>query len=68
LCNPKEAYLHFKEQNSDKLAGFSRYAELGQKKCVLAEARSMHALCVYTIQQKVKLMISDAKLYDFTEK
>jgi hypothetical protein len=47
------------------MSGFSGFALLGQKS-VLAEASSTHALCVYTIHQNVKLMISDAKLYDFT--
>jgi hypothetical protein len=68
LCNLKEVYLSFKEQNPEKLLGFSKLAELRPKNCVLAGASGMHAVCVRTIHQNVKLMISGANLYDLAEK
>jgi hypothetical protein len=47
LCNLKEAYFSFKEQNPEKLLGFPKFAELQPKNCVLAEASGTHAICVY---------------------
>jgi hypothetical protein len=39
-----------------------------KKNCVMDGASNMHAICVHTIHQKVKLTISGAKLYVLTEK
>jgi hypothetical protein len=58
LCNIKEAYLSFKEQNPEKLLGFSKFTELWPKNCVLAGASSTHAIYVCTIHQNVILVIS----------
>jgi hypothetical protein len=68
MCNLKETNLSFKEQNHEKLLGFSEFTELQPKNCVLAGASGMHAVCMCNIYQNVKLMISVAKLYDLTEK
>jgi hypothetical protein len=58
--NLKETYLSFKEQNPEKLLGFSKYTEIQPKNCVLVGVNGMYAVCV--------CMISGAKLYDLTEK
>jgi hypothetical protein len=58
LCSLKEAYLSFKQQNPEKLQGFSKFAELLPKNSVLAEASGIHAVCVCSNHQNVKLMIS----------
>jgi hypothetical protein len=68
LCSLKEVCLSFKERNPEKLLGFSKFAELWPENCELAVASGTHAVCVYTIDQNVKLMILGAKLYDLTEK
>jgi hypothetical protein len=59
FCNLKEAHLSFKEQNPEKLLCFSKSAELEPKtECWLAV---MHAVCVCTIHQNVKLIIFRCK-------
>jgi hypothetical protein len=68
LCNRKEAHLSLKEQNPEKLIGFSNFAEIRLKSCALAEVGGMHPICVCSIHQNVKFMISGAKLCDLTEK
>ena len=42
--------------------GFSKFAELRPRYCVLAGASGTHSVCVCTIHQNVKLMILGAKL------
>ena len=42
--------------------GFSKFAELRPKHCVLAGASGTHSVCVCTIHQNVKLMINGAGL------
>jgi hypothetical protein len=46
LCYLKEVCLSLKEQNCDKLLGFSKSAELWPKNYVLAGASGTHAFCV----------------------
>jgi hypothetical protein len=46
----------------------SKVCRVAAKNYVLVGASGMHAVCVCTIPQYVKLMISSAKLYDLTEK
>ena len=66
LSNLKEAYLLFKEKFPDDKIGFSKFAELRPKHCVLAGASGTHSVCVCTIHQNVKLMMLGAKLPDLT--
>ena len=44
--------------------GFSKFAELYPQHCVLAEASGTHAVCVCTIHQNVKLMMTGGKIAD----
>ena len=62
LNNMKEAYQLFKEKYPTEKIGFSKFAELRPKYCVLAGASGTHSVCVCTIHQNVKLMILGAKL------
>ena len=58
--NPlKELYQHFKTKQH---IGFSKFAELRPKHCVLAGASGTHSVCVCTIHQNVKLMFRGARL------
>ena len=56
LSNLRGVYRDFKERFPDRKIGFSKFAELRPKHCVLAGARGTHSVCVYTIHQNVKLM------------
>lgn len=62
LCNLKEAYKHFKDKFPSIKIGFSKFAELRPKCCILAGQSGTHSVCVCTIHQNIKLMIENAKL------
>jgi hypothetical protein len=57
LCNLKEAHEKFKELHP-KLVGFSKFAELRPKECVLPGASGTHSVCVCDKHQNVKLMMA----------
>ena len=61
LSNLKEVYSEFKSQFHYKV-GFSKFAELRPKHCVLAGASGTHSVCVCTIHQNVKLMVPAVEL------
>ena len=67
LCNLKEAFNHFKNVHPSIKIGFSKFAELRPKQCVLAGSAGTHSVCVCTIHQNVKLMMVGAKLGKLTE-
>ena len=50
-------YCEFKERYPDHKIGFSRFAELRPKHCVLVGVSGTHAVRVCTIHQNVKLMV-----------
>ena len=58
LCNLKEAYQQFRTEFPEVNVGFSKFAELRPKQCVLAGASGTHCVCVCTIHQNVKLMLN----------
>lgn len=66
LCNLKELYQQFKGEYPNERIGFSKFAELRPKHCVLAGSRGTHSVCVCTIHQNVKLMLLGAKLPELT--
>ena len=66
LCNLKELYQHFKENYPQQHIGFSKFAELRPKHCILAGASGTHSVCVCTIHQNVKLMLLGARLHELT--
>ena len=49
LSNLKEVYHEFKERFPDKKIGFSKFADLRPKHCILAGGSGTHTVCVCTI-------------------
>ena len=66
LTNLKEVYLLFKERFPTEKIGFSKFAELRPKHCILAGASGTHSVCVCAIHQNVKLLMRDARICDLT--
>lgn len=66
LCNLQEAYVLFKEKYPQMKVGFSKFAELRSKQCILVGKSGTHSVCVCTIHQNVKLMIENARLGTLT--
>lgn len=64
LSNLREAYKTFKETypTADMKIGFSKFAELRPRHCVLAGAAGTHSVCVCTIHQNAKLMMMGARM------
>lgn len=67
LCNLKEAHSLFKEKFPNYKVGFSKFAELRPKYCILAGPKGTHSVCVCTTHQNVKLMIENSKLGVITD-
>ena len=66
LCNLRELYQVFKDQYPTEKIGFTKFAELRPKHCVLAGASGTHSVCVCTIHQNVKLMLLGANIHHLT--
>lgn len=66
LSNLKEVYHEFKMKYCDKKIGFSKFASLRPKHCVLAGASGTHSVCVCTIHQNVKLMMFEIHIPDLS--
>ena len=62
LCNLKEAYAEWKNRHPGIKVGFSRFASLRPRECIIAGAGGTHSVCVCTIHQNVKLMMMGSKL------
>lgn len=62
LCNLKEAFRDFKDKNPSSAVGFSKFAELRPKECVLAfDKHGTHSVCVCMYHQNVKLIFEPLK-------
>lgn len=57
LFNLKEIYVKFKETYPLLTVGFSTFASLRPKNCILAGAAGTHTVCVCCIHQNMKLML-----------
>ena len=66
LNNLREVYQLFKDRFPTETVGFSKFADLRPKHCILAGASGTHSVCVCTIHQNVKLMMLGVKLSDLT--
>ena len=66
LSNLRELYQMFKDRYPNETIGFSKFADLRPKHCVLAGASGTHSVCVCTIYQNVKLMMLGARIQDLT--
>ena len=62
LSNLNKVYHEFKERFPDQKIGFSKFADLRPKHCILAGASGTHSVCVCTIHQNVKLMMMEIQL------
>lgn len=58
LLNLKEIYVYFKDEHPDVRVGFSKFASLRPKQCVLAGSSGTHSICVCPYHQNLKLMIT----------
>ena len=58
LGNLKEIYQLFKEDKTNPEMGFSTFAALRPRHCVLAGSSGTHNVCVCTYHQNVKLMVA----------
>ena len=56
LSNLRDVYNEFKKMFPNHKIGFSKFAELRPKHCVLARVSGTHSVCVCTIFQNLKLM------------
>ncbi len=66
LANLKEIYALFKEKHPDKKVGFSKFAMLRPKECVLAGASGTHQVCVCTVHNNIKLMMTNSGMAKIT--
>lgn len=57
LADLKELHEFFRLRNPDMKIGFSSFASLLPKHCVLAGASGTHTVCVCSIHQNVKFMM-----------
>ena len=62
LSNLRELYHSFKDSYPSVKVGFSKFAEMRPRHCVLAGASGTHSVCVCTIHQNIKLMFQSIKL------
>lgn len=62
LCNLRELYSSFKVKYPGIQVGFSTFAALRPKQCILAGSCGTHSVCVCTIHQNVQLLLSEIKL------
>ena len=67
LCTLKEAYASFKEQFPNDKIGFSKFAELRPKECVLPGSAGTHSVCVCTTHQNMKLMFIGSNIEVLTK-
>ena len=68
LMNLKEAYAMYKETPNTLHIGFSTFASLRPKNCILAGSSGTHSVCVCTYHQNAKLQISALGVKDIDYK
>ena len=62
LCNLVNFTLHLREKYFDHKVGFSKFASLRIKWCIVAGAAGTHSVCACTAHQNLKLMLTAVKL------
>ncbi|KAL5493367.1 hypothetical protein EMCRGX_G014541 [Ephydatia muelleri] len=67
LCNLKELYEQFKTLNPGLKVGFSTFAMLRPRECVLAGSSGAHSVCVCSLHQNAKLMFYASKITTLSE-
>ncbi|KYQ54441.1 hypothetical protein ALC60_06673 [Trachymyrmex zeteki] len=68
LFDLRGLFLAFKESNPDIKVGFSKFAQLRPRQCILAGSSGTHSVCVCTIHQNCKLMLDAVNITKLTEK
>ncbi|KAJ8884061.1 hypothetical protein PR048_015918 [Dryococelus australis] len=63
LCNLWEMYVHYSNQNGPEI-GFSKFCELKPKWCIGVGSAGTYAVCVCTLHQNIKLMLSAIAIKD----
>jgi len=58
LCNLKELFAAYKVKYPEHKVGFSTFASLRPKWCILVGPKGTHSVCICTIHQNLKLMLS----------
>ena len=58
LCNLKELYSAYTSHYPNNKIGFLKFASLCHKWCSLDGPKGTHSVCVCTIHQNLKLMLS----------
>ena len=66
LSNLREVYQLFKDKFPTETVGFSKFADLQPKHCILAGASGTHSVCVCITHQNVKLMMLGVNLSELT--
>jgi hypothetical protein len=66
LCNLKELCSHFKYSHPGVKVGFSKFASLNPRNCIMTGASGTHSACVCTIHQNVELMLEACKISKLT--
>lgn len=66
LGNLREVYQLFKSTHPEIQIGFSKFADLRPKNCIIAGASGTHSVCVCTIHQNTKLMIAGSNMHKIT--
>ena len=62
LINLMESYALYKEDHSNPIVGFSTFASLRLKFCILAENAGTHPVCVFIYHQNTKLQICSLRI------
>ena len=65
LGNLKELYQEFKEKHPTDKIGFSKFADLRPKHCILAGARGARTVCVLPVTKMLNLWWLVGKLLNF---
>ena len=61
------AYSEFKVHHDGLKVGFSKFAQLQPKECIIAGGSGTHSVCVCTIDQNIKLMMAGSRLESLTQ-
>lgn len=62
LCNIRELYTAYKAKHPEFKIGFSKFASLRPKWCITVGPKGTHSVCVCTLHQNVKLLLSATEL------
>lgn len=68
LCNLKELHRSFKDTYPEQAIGFSKFAELRPKECILAGGSGSHTVCVCAKHQNLKLMFVGGRINELCKK